>query len=125
MLVLIVEDNLLLARDAADSLERAGYRTRLARSLADPLPLRPGERPAVALVDLGLADGLTGAEVARRLLALGVPVVAISGYGREVVADVLAGVAVFGLLTKPVPPPLLVATVRRAIEAAGDAAPAP
>ena len=56
---------------------------------------------------------------------LGVPVVAISGYGREVVADVLAGVAVFGLLTKPVPPPLLVATVRRAIEAAGDAAPAP
>jgi CheY-like chemotaxis protein len=66
--VLIVEDSYVTALDLSRSLDEAGYRVcGMAGNKALALRLAERERPAAAVVDLFLADGITGLAVVREL----------------------------------------------------------
>ena len=80
MRLLVCEDNPIIAMELEFLLEGAGHRVVAiaARSTAAIAAARD-HRPDAALVDLGLADGRTGMQVADELRRLGIPFVIVSG----------------------------------------------
>ena len=70
--VLIAEDDLLIADVAEEVLVERGYNVcGIARTVADAVALGRLHKPDLALIDLRLADGGLGTEVAAQLGALG------------------------------------------------------
>ncbi len=92
-MVLVVEDEFLIALDLELLLERHGWRVLgPAASVAEALRLLEGEVPDVALLDITLKDGETVVPVAEALRARGVPFVLASAYARaDLVAKILTG----------------------------------
>jgi DNA-binding response OmpR family regulator len=79
-ILLIVEDQLLLAMGLKDVLEDGGYRVlELAIRHQEALGFAREIKPNLALVNIDLAGGDDGVALARDLKALGVPVLFISG----------------------------------------------
>jgi len=79
-IVLIVEDEFLIACSLCDWLERAGYRVAgVAKTAAEVLAAIDSAEIDVAIVDLKLADGPADA-VARTLRDRGIPFAACTGY---------------------------------------------
>lgn len=79
--VLICEDDALLAADLAQSVEAAGHEVRGIYARADHVLC--GERlpeADVAIIDLFLADGETGAMIARLMQKAGMRVIVVSGH---------------------------------------------
>ena len=79
--VLLVEDNEDAATALSLCLEEYGWQVRLAANCAQALHLARAEPFDAVLTDLGLPDG-SGIDVGRAL-SRELPVVALSGYGRE------------------------------------------
>lgn len=77
-LVLVVEDEAMIALDLTETLHDAGYRTSLAGTALEAAAAVAAERPSVAIVDFHLSDGLTGPEIARVLHRAGIPVIVSS-----------------------------------------------
>ena len=81
--VMLVEDNLIIAMDAEDVLTQLGAKQVVpaasARQAVDEIE---AARPDLALLDINLGDG-NSFPVADRLAALGVPFLFASGYGDE------------------------------------------
>jgi len=72
--VLIVEDDLMLADFAEEILVGHGYEVSgIARTVPDAVALAAQSKPDLVILDLRLADGGLGTEVAAQLLALGSP----------------------------------------------------
>jgi DNA-binding response OmpR family regulator len=72
--VLIVEDDLMLADFAEEILVERGYEVSgIARTVADAVALARHSRPDLVILDLRLADGGLGTEVAAQLASLGRP----------------------------------------------------
>jgi two-component system, response regulator PdtaR len=96
--VLVVEDEALVAMDIEAMIEVAGH---VAVGLADDhdsaVELADETGPDLALVDVQLAQGDSGIDVARSLLARGVPVIFATG---NCPADRGVGLAL-GCLDKP------------------------
>jgi DNA-binding response OmpR family regulator len=65
-LVLLVEDERSIAEPFSKALQRAGFRTTLARTGAEAISLADEETPDVILLDLALPDG-DGRDVCRRI----------------------------------------------------------
>lgn len=89
--VLLLEDNLIIALDAADALRKAGARdVRSASNVSAALAMIEDRQPEFAVLDVNL--GIENSfEVANRLLALGVPFAFMTGYGEnEAFPDELA-----------------------------------
>lgn len=104
--VLICEDEPLAALDLEQMVYDAGHRpVGPARTYSEALELAEVMKPAIAILDLHLADGVTGAKVARALSKQGVRIVVLSG-----VTDVLPALAgiphVF--IPKPVDPQMVI-----------------
>jgi DNA-binding response OmpR family regulator len=79
-ILLIVEDQILLAMVLKDELEDGGYRVlELAVGHQEALGFAREVKPDLALVNIQLADGDDGVALARDLKALGIPVLFISG----------------------------------------------
>ena len=79
-ILLIVEDQLLLAMGLKDELEDGGYRVlELAVRHQEALAFARAVKPDLALVNIELAHGDDGVALARDLKAIGVPVLFISG----------------------------------------------
>jgi len=79
-ILLIVEDQVLLAMGLQGELEDSGYRVlELADHHQEALGIARKVKPDLALVNIGLADGDDGVALARDLKAMGVPVLFISG----------------------------------------------
>lgn len=78
-IVLIVEDEPLIAIDIASAFERAGATALTARTLADAQSLAQGDGLAAAVVDFGLGDG-DADELCARLGRRRIPFVLHSGY---------------------------------------------
>ena len=79
-ILLIVEDQILLAMGLKDELEDNGYRVlELAARHQEALSLAQEVKPDLALVNIELAEGDDGVALARDLKALGIPVLFISG----------------------------------------------
>jgi two-component system, response regulator PdtaR len=99
-LVLVVEDEFLIAMDLEDLLERHGWCVLgPAASVAQALRLLDGDgQPDVALLDVNLGGELV-TPVAEALRARGVPFVLASAYDRaDLVAPALVGVPNVGKL---------------------------
>ena len=72
--ILIVEDDFMLADFAEEVLVESGYEVSgIARTVAEAVALARGTRPDLVMIDLRLADGELGTEVAAQLVALGRP----------------------------------------------------
>jgi DNA-binding response OmpR family regulator len=72
--VLIVEDDLMLADFAEEILVGHGYEVSgIARTVAEAVALARHSKPDLVILDLRLADGELGTEVAVQLTALGGP----------------------------------------------------
>jgi CheY-like chemotaxis protein len=114
-LVLVVEDEVLIAMDLERLLRRSGYRVLgPAATVAAALRLPDGEMPDVALLDVNLR-GAMATPVAEAPRARGVPFVLASAYGRaRLTAEVLAGAPSVG---KPVNARGLLAALARAVGA--------
>ncbi len=72
--ILIVEDDLMLADFAEEILVEHGYEiSGIARTVAEAVALARHSRPDLVILDLRLADGGLGTEVAAQLASLGRP----------------------------------------------------
>jgi two-component system, response regulator PdtaR len=78
--LMIVEDEALVAMILRDKLKEAGYKVlNLTDRHAQAIEVARAEKPALALVNIRLAGGDDGIELAEHLKALGIPVLLISG----------------------------------------------
>jgi two-component system, response regulator PdtaR len=70
--VMIAEDSLMLADILAEIIVAAGYEVcGIASTVDDAIELGLSQRPDLAVLDLRLADGRSGTEIADRLTAFG------------------------------------------------------
>ena len=101
--VLIVDDELTLARNLATYLERHGFEVRVAGSGEDGLKLAAQYRPDIVLLDHNL-PGISGLEVLQRLHATDaqLPVVMMTGFGGVELAVEAMKLGAADYLTKPV-----------------------
>jgi CheY-like chemotaxis protein len=114
LVVLVVEDEFLIAMDLEAMLREHGWRVLgPAATVAKALSLlEDGEMPDVALLDVNL-KGETVVPVAEVLRERGVPIVLASAYNHAAsMADVLAGAPNIG---KPAQERHLLATLKRAV----------
>lgn len=78
--VLICEDDPFLAADLAQRVEAAGHDVLAVYGSARDALRRPLPSPDVAIIDLSLSDGETGAEIAQALQRNGTRVIIVSGF---------------------------------------------
>jgi len=101
-ILLIVEDQILLAFVLKSELEDGGYQVlELASRHQEAVAIALEVRPDLALVNIGLAEGDDGVALAEELKALGIPVLFISGQQERAALAMAAGVA---SLPKPYSP---------------------
>ena len=125
MLVLIAEDNSLLAFMLEDALTAHGHRVLgPALSVEDALELVATDRPALALVDVDLEGPRSGIDLVRELHeCYGIPSLFATGQLAQVCAG---GTRALGVLAKPFSPDDAVAAVDAVgARLAGCAAPWP
>lgn len=98
--VMIIEDEALLALDLELVIQEAGHRiVGSAMSSAEAQAMIAGCAPDLAFVDVHLADGPTGVEVARALSAAGVPTVVFMTANAKRLPEDYAGAV--GVIAKP------------------------
>jgi len=101
--VLLVEDEPLVAMVAEENLRSIGYEPTLAVSAAAALAaMEAGLEPAFAVIDIGLPDA-RGDELVHRLRVLRptLPVVIVSGYAESELQAKFVGDAGVAIVTKP------------------------
>lgn len=103
--ILVIEDEPLIAIDVQQTFEDAGARVILAPNLAAAFAAIEEHSLSAAIVDHGLADG-DSSEVCDRLRERKVPFITYSGFDR---VDGLCADA--PLVKKPATPAMLVATI--------------
>ena len=107
--LLIVEDQLVLAMGLKEELEDSGYRVlELAIHNDEAIAFAREAKPDLALVNIQLADGDDGVALAVDLKNLGIPVLFISGQPERARSAKAVGVA---SIAKPYTPAELVAAV--------------
>jgi CheY-like chemotaxis protein len=97
--IFILEDEAILLCDLEDLVSHLGYQLAGSASNVDEAitKLSSGMKPDLALLDLNL-NGIASDPVADHLIAAGVPIIFVSGYGTRGLADRFAG---FEVLQKP------------------------
>ena len=112
-LVLVVEDELLIAMDLEFLLQQHGWRVLgPATTVAEALRLLAGQTPDVALLDLHL-HGELATPVAEQLRARGVPFVVVSAYARP--GQMVAAVDGAPVVSKPIDERRLIAVLAQAV----------
>lgn len=100
MRILLVEDEVIVAMHLEATLLEEGHRVLgFARDARSAKILASDKRPDLALVDVNLADGETGPEIARHLTGIGIPVLFLTA-NANLLPDDLAGA--LGVIPKPV-----------------------
>jgi CheY-like chemotaxis protein len=97
--IFILEDEAILLCDLEDLVSHLGYQLAGSASNVDEAitKLSSGMKPDLALLYLNL-NGIASDPVADHLIAAGVPIIFVSGYGTRGLADRFAG---FEVLQKP------------------------
>lgn len=107
--VLIVEDQVLIALDYEDLVSSLGYEVIALASTHEHVRKFAG-KAEIALVDLNLADGMSGVEIGRSLAHQhGVSVIFATATPEQIGENVPG---VLGYITKPVSSELLAATLQ-------------
>ena len=104
-IILIIEDEPLIALDIQDAFEDAGAQTIVTRTLASALLAVENPALSAAIVDHALGDG-DSSEICHRLRGRNVPFVTYSGF-----ANLDGACAEAEHVNKPASPSVLVATV--------------
>jgi two-component system, response regulator PdtaR len=112
MKILIVEDEVILALSMDEALSDSGHEVvGLARDIAGATKIAAAEKPQLALIDLKLARGASGALLAQYLRErFGIPAIFVSGNPADCKAAGIHG-GVLGCLAKPFFPDQLVDAV--------------
>ena len=106
-LVLVVEDEALVALDVAESFKKAGAQVVISRTLEDAMEKAELEGLTAAVIDHALHDGLTTSDVCAKLKERNVPFIVYSGY------DKLDGACASGeLVPKPASPHMLLTALQ-------------
>jgi DNA-binding response OmpR family regulator len=102
-MLLVAEDEFLVALDLQTTLEEHGYQVcGLAATARDAVALAEQHRPNLALVDVNLARGSNGLEAVATLKEqLGIPAIVVTGHGTTKDAK---NAGALGCLTKPFHP---------------------
>jgi DNA-binding response OmpR family regulator len=110
--ILVVEDEMKIARLVRDYLERAGFEVTVAGDGGAALSSARGSRPDLVVLDLGL-PGMDGLDVARQLQSSSaVPIVILTARGEETDRIVGLELGADDYVVKPFSPKELVARVR-------------
>lgn len=118
--ILLVEDDRLVLHTIARGLRAAGYRIQEADSAEAAMRLCLKDRPDLALLDMRLS-GMSGLDFARWLKnTLGVPFVFLSAYDDSAIVEDAAELGALGYLVKPVDVPLMLPTIRTALQRAQE-----
>jgi DNA-binding response OmpR family regulator len=116
--ILVVDDDRLLCRSLAYSLDRAGYRVDAAGSAEDALALALRDPPDLVLLDIGL-PGMDGLEALRRFQARSsAPVIFLTARSRSVEQVVGLEMGADDYITKPFDPDVLLARIKVALRRA-------
>jgi len=101
--ILIIEDELTLAKNIATYLKRSGYDASVASTGEDGLTELDALRPEAVLLDYNL-PGMNGLEVLRRIKEIdpSIPVILMTGHGSELVAVEAMKAGARDYLIKPV-----------------------
>jgi DNA-binding NtrC family response regulator len=100
--VLIVEDELIVARDIRKTLERNGLKViGVARAFEKALTLIEEFSPTLALVDIFLKGNLTGIDLARHLNEKKIPFVYVSANYNQQVLEAAKATNPYGFIVKP------------------------
>src|SRR5436190_14722154 len=119
--ILVVEDEMQIARTLRDYLEVAGYGVTVVGDGESALASARGERPDLVVLDLGL-PGMDGLDIARELRrTANTPIVMLTARGDE--SDRVVGLEIGAddYLVKPFSPKGLVARVRAVLRRTGAA----
>ena len=116
--VLVVEDEMKIARLVRDYLHRAGFDVLEATDGPTALALARAERPDMIVLDLGL-PGMDGLDVTRRLRATSsVPIIMLTARSEETDRIVGLELGADDYVTKPFSPKELVARIRAVLRRA-------
>jgi DNA-binding NtrC family response regulator len=100
--IVIVEDELIVARDLRKTLERNGYRIAgVATSVDKALLLIKETEPWLVLVDIFLKGNLTGIDLATQLNKLEIPFIYISANSNQAVLEAAKTTNPYGFIVKP------------------------
>lgn len=115
--ILILEDEMISAESLRLDLEDHGYRVSgVARNRSEALACARLETPALALVDIRLANGDNGLDVADELRrGYGIPSIFVSASGDEDVRARANAVGGLGFVHKPYLVAPLIETIRTAL----------
>ena len=100
--VLIVEDELIVARDIRKTLERNGFRIAgVARTAEKALQIIEESEPSLALLDIFLKGNLTGIDLAKHLNQKAIPFIYISANSNQQVLEAAKTTNPYGFIVKP------------------------
>lgn len=106
--LLLVEDDPLVAANTQRALESRGYRVVATGGAAAALERIPAEQPDLAVVDIDLGKGGSGAVLAREILARhGTPIVFHTGHIDAQTVAQISDIEHFGYVTKDAGPDVL------------------
>ncbi len=123
--ILLVEDEESITTPLAEALERDGFHTEIAHTVADGLAKGKTVKPDLVLLDIGLPDG-SGLDVCRELRASSnVPIIILSARGEE--ADRVVGLELGAddYVVKPFSAREVIARIRAVLRRSAAPAPAP
>jgi len=100
--ILVVEDELIVARDIKKTLERNGYKViGVARSTDKALQMVEVANPTLVLVDIFLKGSLTGIDLAHELNKKSIPFIYISANSNKPVLEAAKSTHPYGFIVKP------------------------
>jgi len=100
--ILIVEDELIVARDIRKTLERNGYKViGVARTAEKAIVFIDEENPSLILIDIFLKGHLTGIDLAKVLNKKKIPFIYISANSNQQVLEAAKITNPFGFIVKP------------------------
>ncbi len=118
----MVEDERSITEPLAEALEREGFDTEVAGTVAEALELARRVEPDLVLLDVMLPDG-SGYDVARELRAgSGVPIIMLTARGEETDRVVGLELGADDYVVKPFSAREVVARIRAVLRRAGDGA---
>ena len=119
--ILMVEDEASITEPLAEALDREGFDTRVAATVADALKAAEIEMPDLVLLDVMLPDG-SGYDVARTLRESSkVPIIMLTARGEETDRIVGLELGADDYIVKPFSAREVAARIRAVLRRAGDA----
>jgi CheY-like chemotaxis protein len=123
-IILIVEDEGLIALHLTELLEKAGYRVSGPEYSGEMVLRKLGTSPLpdLVLMDIALAGSLDGIETARQIRQqYPIPVIFLTAYSNQKRIDEAQEVSPFGYLRKPVMEDELLGAIKKALAKPSDA----